>query len=249
MRAWAQRCSHDVGSGLLFPIRSPYLQEGRQRLIVGSEREDHRWHAWRRTGAWQPHMLGLPIRWLQWWGRRKSEQIARSYASPDKDIEPAVAWKLPAPPEDGRQEGRLKWQKLRGVFPSYLVALCRREVSKRRSKAGAWDSGFDRSQFFGQPKVKTRARYAIEVVRRLPTDQSIRKCEFACLSLRVPNMVLRMALAKGMPLVEIATTRAPTSPPPTQPPSCCKTDCRQRSGIAFTLRATCACFAPHPITH
>ena len=89
LRAWAECCGHEERCGLLFPIGSPYLQEGMRRLLVGSEWEDHRWHAWRRAGAWQLHMLGLPIRWLHWWGRWKSEQIARSYAAPGEDIEPA----------------------------------------------------------------------------------------------------------------------------------------------------------------
>ena len=80
-------------------------------------------------------MLAPPIRWLQWRSRWRSEQIARSYATPDEDIEPADARKLPPPPREGRHEGRPRWQRLQDVFPSDLVELCRREVSKRRSKA------------------------------------------------------------------------------------------------------------------
>ena len=64
------------------------------------------------------------IRRLQWWCRRRSEQIARSYATPDEDIEPAAAWKLPT----NRERGATK------VGSGDLVELCRREVSKRRSK-------------------------------------------------------------------------------------------------------------------
>ena len=88
--------------------------------MVGTEFESHRWHAWRRAVA-----LGLPTRWLAWWGRWDSAEVALAYATPDASDEPdtAVVWLVPSPPQGEGGGVRVHGRKLEVCFPGRVTSL------------------------------------------------------------------------------------------------------------------------------
>ena len=45
------------------------VEEGMEPLLRGTARPEVRWHAWRRAGACFLRTMGLPWRFLCWWGR------------------------------------------------------------------------------------------------------------------------------------------------------------------------------------
>ena len=64
---------------------SSALQEGIAGLFQGTSRHDARWHAWGRAGATYLRAMGLPWRYLCWWGRSNNIKMAYHYAtSPDE---------------------------------------------------------------------------------------------------------------------------------------------------------------------
>ena len=48
---------------------SSTLQSSMARLLQGTSRRDARWHAWPRASAMYVRAMGLPSRYLSWWGR------------------------------------------------------------------------------------------------------------------------------------------------------------------------------------
>ena len=72
-----------------------YLQMVMATTLSGSASAHARWHAWRRGGSAALRWLGLPIRWLAWWGRWMSESVAAHYGDAPNDFIVADNVELP----------------------------------------------------------------------------------------------------------------------------------------------------------
>ena len=83
-RAWLRWLDHE-GSTSAIPLAhfcpqgSAYLQVVMSTTLSGCESAQARWHAWRRGGSAALRWLGLPVRWLAWWGHWMSESVAAHY--------------------------------------------------------------------------------------------------------------------------------------------------------------------------
>ena len=88
-RAWLRWLDRE-GSTSAIPLAhfcpqgSAYLQMVMATALSGCESVHARWHAWRQGGLAALRWLGLPVRWLAWWGRWMSESVAAHYGdAPD----------------------------------------------------------------------------------------------------------------------------------------------------------------------
>ena len=88
---WLRRLPQ--GSDLLGS--AAFLEEGMERLLKATDRQETRWHAWRGARACHLRALGLPCRFLCWWGRGESIKIAAYYARPPDDWSLVIDLRLP----------------------------------------------------------------------------------------------------------------------------------------------------------
>ena len=65
---------------------SAILEEGMARLLHSSPYATYLWHFWRRAGASFLRFLGLPWRYLCWWGRWAGVRMAHFYAAAPDDF-------------------------------------------------------------------------------------------------------------------------------------------------------------------
>ena len=92
-----------------------------ERLLRGTTRPEVRWHAWRRAGACYLRTMGLPWRFLCWWGRWESLKTAHYYATPPDDWAYLDSARLPWPSDGG---WRWKQTYLALLWPKFLRDLC-----------------------------------------------------------------------------------------------------------------------------
>ena len=92
--------------------------------LGGRDNPHARWHAWRRGGSAALRWMGLPIKWLAWWGRWLSETVAVHYADAPDDFVVTSEAVLPWPADN--PTGEFVWHtvSLRDVFPRELLELC-----------------------------------------------------------------------------------------------------------------------------
>ena len=83
-----------------------------------------RWHARRRGGSAALRWLGLPVRWLAWWGCWLCESVAAQWGKAPDDVVVDDNVVLPWPGKAGGMEWELKVVTLRDIFPGELLALC-----------------------------------------------------------------------------------------------------------------------------
>ena len=95
--------------------------------LNGCESAHARWHAWRRGGSAALRWLGLPVRWLAWWGRWMSESVVAHYGDTTDDFIVADNVELPWPNARGDMEWECRVVSLKDMFPGELVALYVRE--------------------------------------------------------------------------------------------------------------------------
>ena len=108
------------GREVLVPS-SAILEEGMARLLHGSPYATYRWHSWRRAGASFLRFLGLPWRYLCWWGRWAGVRMAHFYAAAPDDFVFHNHLRLPWPTSSG-----VRWldTSVREFWPESLLALC-----------------------------------------------------------------------------------------------------------------------------
>ena len=108
------------GREVLVPS-SAILEEGMARLLHGSPYATYRWHSWRRAGASFLRFLGLPWRYLCWWGRWAGVRTAHFYAAAPDDFVFHHHLRLPWPTSSG-----VRWldTSVREFWPESLLALC-----------------------------------------------------------------------------------------------------------------------------
>ena len=106
------------------PQGPAFMQSVMAAALGGSDNPHARWHAWRRGGSAALRWLGLPIKWLAWWGRWLSETVAVHYADAPDDFVVTTEAVLPWPPDN--HAGEFVWRavSLRDVFPKELLELC-----------------------------------------------------------------------------------------------------------------------------
>ena len=63
----------------LCPQGSAFLYMVMAAALSGYASAHVRCHAWRRGGSAALRWLGLPVRWLAWWGRRLCDSVATNY--------------------------------------------------------------------------------------------------------------------------------------------------------------------------
>ena len=98
--------------------------------------------------------LGLPVRWLAWWGRSMSESVAAHYDDARDDFIVADNVELPWPSARGGMEWEWRVVSLKDMFPVELLALCVREkdvgpeevLGGTRDAEAAAESSADRSR-------------------------------------------------------------------------------------------------------
>ena len=106
------------------PQGPAFMQSVMAAALGGSDNPHARWHAWRRGGSAALRWLGLPIKWLAWWGRWLSEMVAVHYADAPDDFVVTSEAVLPWPSDD--PTGEFVWRAVspRDVFPWELLELC-----------------------------------------------------------------------------------------------------------------------------
>ena len=102
-----------------------YLQMVMATALSGCESAHARWHAWRRGGSAALRWLGLPVRWLAWWGRWMSESVAAHYGDALHDFIVADNVELPWPSLRGGMEWEWRVVSMRGRTLSSLFGLLR----------------------------------------------------------------------------------------------------------------------------
>ena len=111
--------------GAQFCLQGPaFMQSVMAAALGGSDNPHARWHAWRRGGSAALRWLGLPIKWLVWWGRWLSETVAVHYADAPDDFVVTTEAVLPWPSDDPTREFLWRAVSLRDVFPRELLELC-----------------------------------------------------------------------------------------------------------------------------
>ena len=106
------------------PQGPAFMQSVMAAALGGSDNPHARWHAWRRGGSAALRWLGLPIKWLAWWGRWLSETVAVHYADAPDDFVVTTEAVLPWPPDNHAGEFAWRAVSLRDVFPKELLELC-----------------------------------------------------------------------------------------------------------------------------
>ena len=106
------------------PQGPAYMQSVMAAALGGSDNPHARWHAWRRGGSAALRWIGLPIKWLAWWGRWLSETVAVHYADAPDDFVVTSEAVLPWPSDDPTGEFVWRAVSLRDVFPRELLELC-----------------------------------------------------------------------------------------------------------------------------
>ena len=101
-----------------------YMQWVMVAALGGSDNPHARWHAWRRGGSAALRWMGLPIKWLAWWGRWWSETVAVHYADAPDDFVVTSEAVLPWPTDNPTGEFEWRTISLRDVFPRELPELC-----------------------------------------------------------------------------------------------------------------------------
>ena len=93
---------------------------GMFKLLERTNRGEARWHSSRRAGATDLRPLGLPWRYLRWWGRWQLINIAHLYASTADKFECLQITRLPWPANEG-----IRWRKtdVRDLWQSSLTEL------------------------------------------------------------------------------------------------------------------------------
>ena len=82
------------------PQGPAFMQSVMAAALGGSDNPHATWHAWRRGGSAALRWLGLPIKWLAWWGRWLSETVAVHYADAPNDFVVTTEAVLPWPSDD-----------------------------------------------------------------------------------------------------------------------------------------------------
>ena len=106
------------------PQGPAYMQSVLAAALGGSDNPHARWHAWRRGGSAALRWMGLPIKWLAWWGRWLSETVAVHYADAPDDFVVTPEAFLPWPTDNPIGEFVWRTVSLRDVFPRDLLELC-----------------------------------------------------------------------------------------------------------------------------
>ena len=83
------------------PQGAAYFQIVMATALSGCASAHVRWHAWRRGESAALRWLGLPVRWLAWWGRWMSESLAAHYGHAPDDFIVADNVELPWPSARG----------------------------------------------------------------------------------------------------------------------------------------------------
>ena len=121
------------------PQGAAYLRIVMAAALSGCESAHLRWHAWRRGRSAALRWLGLPVRWLAWWGRWMSESAAAHYDDAPDDFIVADSVELPWPSAQGGMEWEWRVVSLQDIFPGELLALCVREKDVGREEdIGGW---------------------------------------------------------------------------------------------------------------
>ena len=99
--------------------------------------------------------MGLPIKWLAWWGRWLSETVAVHYADAPDDFVVTSEAVLPWPSDDPTGEFVWRAVSLRDVFPREVLELCAPDADDppngEMMEMGRRGVGVDRAQ--GSPRV------------------------------------------------------------------------------------------------
>ena len=108
------------GREVLVPS-SAILEKGMARMLHSSPYATYRRHSWRRAGASFLRFLGLPWRYLCWWGRWAVVRMAHFYAAAPDDFVFHHHLRLPWPTSSG-----VRWldTSVREFWPESLLALC-----------------------------------------------------------------------------------------------------------------------------
>ena len=166
----------------LCPQGSAYLQMVMATALSGCESAHTRWHAWRRGGSAALRWLGLPVRWLAWWGRWMSELVAAHCDAPNDFIVADV--ELPWPSARGDVEFEWRVVSLKDMFPGELLALCVRgkDVGPEEDLMG-WrdaegngvpDAAVDGTTGGSKEMASLPGRVAMREVERVPTEAGTR---------------------------------------------------------------------------
>ena len=91
--------------------------------LSGSDTAHARWHAWTRGGSAALRWLGLPVRWLAWWGRWLCESVVAHYGEAPDDFVVDNNVVLPWPGRAGGMEWEWRVVTLMDIFPAELLAL------------------------------------------------------------------------------------------------------------------------------
>ena len=110
-RAWLRWLDRE-GSTCAIPVAHfcpqgfPYLQMVMATALNGCESAHARWYVWRRGGSAALRWLGLPVRWLTWWGRWMSVSVAAHYGDASNNFVVADNVELPWP----RTQADMAWK-------------------------------------------------------------------------------------------------------------------------------------------
>ena len=124
------------------PQASAYLQMVMANTLSGCASAHARWHAWRRGGSAALQLLGLPVRWLAWWGRWMCVLVAAHYADAPDAFVMADNVELPWPSAQGGMEWEWRVVSLKDIFPGELLALCVQDKNMGPEEdLGGWRGG------------------------------------------------------------------------------------------------------------
>ena len=126
---WAQFC----------PQGPAYMQSVMAAALGGSNNLHARWHAWKRGGSAALRWVGLPIKWLAWWGRWLSDTVAVHYADAPDDFVVTSEAILPWPTDSPTGEFEWRTVSLRDVFPRELLELCVPDADEPPGRGGDGD--------------------------------------------------------------------------------------------------------------
>ena len=86
--------------------------------------------------------LGLPVKWLAWWGRWMSESVAAHYGDTPDDFVVADNVELPWRSAQGDMDWEWRVVSLKDIFPGELLALCVRDKDVGPEEdLGGWKRG------------------------------------------------------------------------------------------------------------
>ena len=96
-------------------------------LLASSAMSEHRWHAWRRGGAFVLSCLGVRWELLALFGGWESLGQARAYATPSTPLVFEPEWCLPLPPTKGLELTFVS-RKISSLYPPELFILLEKVI-------------------------------------------------------------------------------------------------------------------------